>query len=142
MPADGLSVMWRSFRLPTAAASWEESVTRAERERWDYKRLLQHLCESEAPDRRERKMARLLKESGLPDGKTLGHLDEKLLLSKIRRLLPTLLEGHFVERAENLLTFGLPARGKSHFLAALCRELTLRHRYSVLFTLTFKLVQR
>jgi len=100
------------------------------------------LCESEAQDRRERKVARLLHESGLPDGKTLGNLDEKILPAKIRRLLPTLLEGHFVERAENLLAFGLPGRGKTHFLAALGRELILRHRHPVLFMPTFKLVQQ
>lgn len=142
MPAEGLAGLLRSFRLPTMAALWEESVARAEREQWGYQRLLQHLCESEEQDRRERKMQRLLKASGLPAGKTLGNLDEKLLPTPIRRLLPTLLEGHFVERAENLLAFGLPGRGKTHFLAALGRELILRHRYPVLFTPTFKLVQQ
>ena len=124
------------------AGMWAECVARAERENWGYKRLLQHLCESEEQDRRERKMQRLLKASGLPDGKTLGNLDEKLLPAKIQRLLPTLLEGHFVERAENILAFGLPGRGKTHFLAAVGRELILRHRYPVLFTPTFKLVQQ
>jgi DNA replication protein DnaC len=142
MPTDGLALLLRSFRLPTMAEMWAESVARAERENWGYKRLLQHLCESEEQDRRERKMQRLLKESGLPDGKTLGNLDEKLLPTKIQRLLPTLLEGHFVERAENILAFGLPGRGKTHFLAALGRELILRHRHPVLFTSTFKLVQQ
>jgi DNA replication protein DnaC len=141
MPSEGLTGLLRSFRLPTMAAIWQESVAQAERENWGYRRLLQRLCESEEQDRRERKTRRLLKESGLPDGKTLGNLDEKLLPAKIRRLLPTLLEGHFVDRAENLLAFGLPGRGKSHFLAALGRELILRHRYPVLFTPTFKLVQ-
>ncbi len=142
MSTDGLAGLLRSFRLPTMAAMWAESVARAERESWGYQRLLQHLCESEEQDRRERKMQRLLKASGLPDGKTLGNLEEKLLPTKIRRLLPTLLEGHFVERAENILAFGLPGRGKTHFLAALGRELILRHRYPVLFTPTFKLVQQ
>ena len=141
MSAEGLTGLLRSFRLPTMAAIWQESVAQAERENWGYGRLLQRLCESEEQDRRERKMQRLLKESGLPEGKTLGNLDEKILPAKIRRLLPTLLEGHFVDRAENLLAFGLPGRGKSHFLAALGRELILRHRYPVLFTPTFKLVQ-
>jgi DNA replication protein DnaC len=47
-----------------------------------------------------------------------------------------------VDRAENILAFGLPGRGKSHFLAAVARELILRHRYPVLFTSTFKLVQQ
>ncbi len=142
MSAEGLTGLLRAFRLPTIASIWEESITRAERENWGYKRLLQHLCESEAQDRSERKTTRLLHESGLPDGKTLGNLDEKLLPPKIRRLLPTLLEGHFVERAENLLAFGLPGRGKTHFLAALGRELVLRHRYPVLFIPTFRLVQQ
>ena len=141
MSAEGLTGLLRSFRLPTMAAIWQESVAQAERENWGYGRLLQRLCESEEQDRRERKMQRLLKESGLPEGKTLGNLDEKILPAKIRRLLPTLLEGHFVDRAENLLAFGLPGRGKSHFLAALGRELILRHRCPVLFTPTFKLVQ-
>ena len=142
MPSDGLAILLRSFRLPTMAAIWEETLARAERENWGYKRMIQYLCESEEQDRRERKMQRLLKESGLPDGKTLGNLDEKKMPTKIRRLLPTLLEGQFVERAENILAFGLPGRGKTHFLAALGRELILRHRYPVLFVPTFKLVQQ
>ena len=33
-----------------------------------------------------------------------------------RRLLPSLLEGGFVDRAENILAFGLPGRGKSHLV--------------------------
>ena len=142
MSAEGLAGLLRSFHLPTMAAVWEESAARAERENWGYRRFLQQLCESEAQDRRERKRQRLLKGSGLPDGKTLGNLEENLLPAKIRRLLPTLLEGHFVERAENVLAFGLPGRGKSHCLAAVARELILRHGYPVLFTPTFKLVQQ
>jgi DNA replication protein DnaC len=142
MSADPLALAFRSFHLPTMAAIWEQSVERAERENWGYRRLLQHLCESEDQDRRERRVARLLKESGLPNGKTLGNLDERLIPPKIRRLLPSLLEGGFVDRAENVLAFGLPGRGKSHFLAAVARELVLKHRYPVLFTSTFKLVQQ
>jgi DNA replication protein DnaC len=101
-----------------------------------------HLCEAEASDRQERKRERLLRESGLPQGKTLGSLEEGQLPAKVRRQLPTLLEGGFVERAENVLVFGLPGRGKSHFLGALGRELILRHAYAVHFTPTFKLVQQ
>jgi DNA replication protein DnaC len=124
------------------ASVWEECVERAEKENWGYRRLLQFLCESETQDRRERKMSRLLKGSGLPDGKTLGNLEEKLLPAKIRRLLPGLLDGGFVERAENVLVFGLPGRGKSHFLGAIGREMILRYGHPVLYTPTFKLVQQ
>ena len=142
MSTDALALALRSFNLPTMAAIWEPSVERAERENWGYRRLLQHLCESEDQDRRERRVNRLLKESGLPNGKSLGNLDENALPPQIRRVLPSLLEGGFVDRTENVLAFGLPGRGKSHFLAAVGRELILRHRYPVLFTSTFKLVQK
>jgi hypothetical protein len=83
-----------------------------------------------------------LRQSGLPSGKTWGNLQEAQLPAKVRRMLPTLLDGGFVERAENLLVFGLPGRGKTHFLAALGRELVLRHAYTIHFTSTFKLVQQ
>ena len=63
MSADGLAGLLRSFRVPTMAAVWEESAGRAERENWGYRRFLQHLCECEAQDRRERKIQRLLKGS-------------------------------------------------------------------------------
>lgn len=142
MTTDGLPLLLRSFGLTTMAGMWEETLVCAERENWGYARMMRQLCESEAQDRHERRTQRLLKAARLPDGKTLGNLNEKLLPAKLRRLLPTLLEGHFVERAENVLAFGLPGRGKTHFLAALGRELILRHDCTVLFTPTYKLVQQ
>ena len=142
MSADPLSLMLKSFRLPTMAEIFERTMQEAEQQGWGYRKFLQYLCESEAQDRRERKLERLLRQSGLPSGKTLGNLEEAKVPAKVRRMLPSLLDGGFVERTENVLAFGLPGRGKSHFLAALGKELILRHNYAVLFTPTFKLVQQ
>ena len=142
MSADPLEMLLRSFKLPTMAARYAEALGSAEEQNWGYRRFLQHLCEAEAADRQERKRERLLKQSGLPAGKTFGSLDESKLPLKIRRQWPTLLEGGFIERAENLIAFGLPGRGKTHCLAALSRELILRHGYAVLFISTYKLVQQ
>jgi DNA replication protein DnaC len=142
MSTDPLAMLLRSFKLPTMAGRYAETLASAEEQNWGYRRFLQHLCEAEAADRQERKRERLLKQSGLPAGKTFGTLDESKLPVKIRRQLPTLLEGGFVERAENLIAVGLPGRGKTHCLAALGRELILRHGYAVLFTSTYKLVQQ
>jgi DNA replication protein DnaC len=50
------------------------------------------------------------------------------------------MEGGFVSRSTNILAFGLPGRSKIHSLAALGRELILRHSLRVLFRPTFKLV--
>ena len=135
-------MLLRSFRLPTMAACYAQTLAQAEEGNWGYRKFLLHLCEAEAADRKERKRDRLLKESGLPAGKTLGTLDENKLPLKIRRQWSTLLDGGFVDRAENVIAFGLPGRGKTHFLATLGRELILRHEHSVLFTPTFRLVQQ
>lgn len=142
MASDTLEMMFREFRLPTMAARCAEMLQNAETQNWGYRKLLLQLCEAEAADRRERKRERLLRESNLPAGKTLGTLQEKLVPAKVRRQMPTLLEGGFLDRAENVLVFGLPGRGKTHFLCALGRELILRHARSVYFTPTFKLVQQ
>jgi DNA replication protein DnaC len=48
--------------------------------------------------------------------------------------------GDFLDRAENILCFGLPGRGKTHAAAALGHAL-VRRGHSVLFTPTFRLVQ-
>ena len=141
MSVESLEMLFREFCLPTMAARCAEMIQSAEAQNWGYRKLLVQLCEAEAADRRERRQQRLLRESKLPSGKTLGNLEEGQLPAKVRRQLPTLLEGGFVERAENLLVLGLPGRGKTHFLCALGRELVLRRGYAVYFTPTFKLVQ-
>jgi DNA replication protein DnaC len=119
---------------------YEAVMQRAEKEGWSHRQALRHLCESEAVERAQRRTERLLAESGLPEAKTLSTLDEALLPVKVRRQLPALIEGGFADRAVNVLAFGLPGRGKTHFLAALGRELILRHGKRVLFRPAFKLV--
>ena len=142
MSTDSLEMLFREFCLPTFATRFAEMLQLAEAQNWGYRKLLLQLCEAEAADRRERKRQRLLRESKLLSGKTLGNLEEAQLPARVRRQLPTLLEGGFIERAENLLVFGLPGRGKTHFLCALGRELILRHGMAICFTPTFKLVQQ
>lgn len=137
---DPTVMLLRSFNLTTMAGQYEEVMRRAEKEGWSHRQVVRHLCESEAIERAQRRTARLLAESGLPETKTISSLDEGLLPPKVRRQLPALIEGNFVERAVNVLAFGLPERGKTHFLAALGRELILRHSKRVLFRPAFKLV--
>lgn len=138
--SDPTVMLLRSFFLTTMAGQYESVMRRAEKEGWSHREVLRHLCESEAAERGHRRTARLLADSGLPETKTLSTLDEKLLPAKVRRQLPALIEGGFVDRAVNVLAFGLPGRGKTHFLAALGRELILRHGKRVLFLPAFKLV--
>ena len=131
----------RALKLPSFVLHHAELTSRAEREGWSFNQFLKELVELELDERQARRIQRLRKRSGLAPDKTLATLNLSRLPAKIRRQLPTLCEGGFVERAENILAFGLPGRGKTHLLSAIGHELVQRG-YSVLFVPTFKLVQR
>ena len=141
MSASGVSVLLRSLKLPGFVRAYSEVAHQAEREGWSFERYLHHLTEIEVEDRRCRRIERLLRQSGLPHDKTLSTLDLSRLPAAARRSVPTLCEGGFVDRAENLLAFGLPGRGKTHLVCAIGHEL-LQRGYEVLFVPAFKLVQR
>lgn len=140
-PHHGLSIMLRTLKLPTFAAMHEQVALRGDRDGWTLGQSLRHLCELEIEARRQRKIERLLKAADLPHDKTLATLDIRRWSTKVQRQLPALCEGDFLNRAENLLVFGLPGRGKSHLCAAIGYELVRRGR-SVHFTSTAMLVQR
>jgi DNA replication protein DnaC len=138
---DDTDVLLRSLCLPAFVAYRKDVAAKAEKGGWSFDQFLHHLAELEAEERKRRKTERILKRSGLPTGKTLASLDPARLPVAVRRQLPVLCEGGFVEHAENLLTFGLPGRGKTHLVCAIGHELVLRG-YDVLFVPAFKLVQR
>ena len=133
--------MLRELNLAGVGACYVEAASRGEKEGWTFERFLHHLAEVEVEQRRQRRMERVLKAAKLPAGKTLATLNQDLLPVKVRRQLSTLIEGGFVDRGENLLTFGLPGRGKTHLVCALGAELVQRG-YTVHFTPAYALVQR
>ena len=140
--ADSTAMMLRSLRLPAIQREYGNLAKQAESSNWGFEQYLKVLLELEMSERAERRIERLLKRSGLPEGKNLATLDQKLLPVQVRRQIPVLVDGGFVERAENILAFGLPGRGKTHLLAAIARELVMRKGYAVLFTSTHRLVEQ
>jgi DNA replication protein DnaC len=137
----GLAMLLKALKLPSFVASYEELARQAERDGWTHMEYLRRLVELEGTERRQRRIERLRKGSGLPEDKTIGSLKVEKLPPKVRRQLPALCEGGFVYRAENVLAFGLPGRGKTHLVAAIGHELVERG-YAVLFVATYRLVQR
>jgi DNA replication protein DnaC len=131
----------KSLRLPSLGDVLTETLARAQRESWSLETCLLHLLESEVEGRRRRRIERLLQQSQLPPGKTLAQFDQSRLPVRIRRLLPQLQTGDFVDRCQNLLFFGLPGTGKTHCAAGVGHALVQTGR-SVLFLPTFKLVGR
>lgn len=126
------------FKLPMCAA---EIVPRLSQAGHDQALpTLLHVLEAELEERGQRRCERLLKASRLPAGKTFETLDDSRLPRPVVARLHELAHGEFLDRADNVLCFGLPGRGKTHAAAALGHALT-RNGFSVLFTPTFRLVQ-
>lgn len=138
---ESLPVLLKGLKLPAFVKHYREIARQAEQHGLGFEDYLGHLAELEVEERRRRRTERALKESNLPPGKTLATLDLSRLPAPVRRQVPTLCEGGFVERAENLLAFGLPGRGKTHLIAAIGYELITRG-YRVLFTPAYQLVQQ
>ena len=140
-PLAALVILLRALKLPTIARHAEEVAQLAEREGWTFIRYLHHIVELEVHERRRRRIERNLRQSELPTDKTLATLKRSRLPAKVAKMLPTLCEGGFVGRGDNLLAFGLPGRGKTHLVCAIGHEL-IHRGYRVLFVATFALVQR
>ena len=140
-PLERIRLQCRTLGLPTLAAVAEELVATAVRENWSLEAFAAELLGHELEGRRQHRVERLTQEARLPPGKTLTTLDQHRLPLRIRRLLPELCSGAFVDRADNVLLFGLPGRGKTHVAAAVAHELVQRGR-RVLFTPTYALTAR
>lgn len=129
----------KTLGLPSIAQVAAETISLAQQEDWPLETFLLHLLEQEVNGRQHRRIERLLKQSRLPAGKTLSTFDQRRLPLRIRRQIPALCQGSFINRAENILLFGLPGTGKTHFAAALGYE-WVQNDFSLLFIPTFKLV--
>jgi DNA replication protein DnaC len=140
MSAQSLGLLLRSLNLSAFVVHYRDAADTAQRQGWEPLAYLQYLTEIEVETRRQRRIERLLKSSHLPNGKTLGTLDLNRLPQKVQRQLPSLCSGDFLDRAENILAFGLPGRGKTHVLSAIGHELVNKGR-SVLFVPAHRLVQ-
>ena len=141
MGAQTLELRLKAFRLPSFVAQYAPLAERAVREGWDPVQYLDELAAVEASERRERRMARLLRASKLPRDKTLSTLDMQRFPAPMRSQLNRLKNGEFLEGATNVCIFGNPGTGKTHTMAALGHELVRQGR-SVLFTAVSSLVER
>ena len=130
--SESLVILLRALKLPTIARHAAEVAAKAEREGWSFEQNLHHLVELEIQERHRKRIVRNLKASDLPREKTMATLKRRLP-AKVAKRVPTLCEGGFLARGQNVLAFGLPGRGKTHLICAIGHELITRG-YRVLFT--------
>jgi DNA replication protein DnaC len=136
--AERFQELCTAFKLPTVARETYQRFVDAEYA--DAMEALVEVFEMEAQERRERRVDRLKRASCLPPAKTFDTLDLKRLPNKLVHTLRELAHGAFVDRADNILAFGLPGVGKTHAACAVGHALISSGR-SVLYQPTFRLVQ-
>ena len=121
----GLQQRLKELHLPTMRECCLSEADLARQESLTYEQYLFELAE---------------RESKLPLEKSMGTFDKKRLPAKLNAHVDTLLEGSFMDRAENVLAFGNPGSGKTHLLCAIALELVESGR-CILFTPGNLLVQ-
>lgn len=131
----------KDLRLPCIRECWEETIQLATKESMSYESFLSVLLGRECELRKIKRIERLLKESGLPLEKSMDNFDLKRLPMKIVQQVKALLEGSFLNRNENVLSFGNPGSGKTHLLCGLGQELIRRYEKRVLYVMCGDLVQ-
>lgn len=110
---ESLPVLLRALRLPSFVEHFEELAEQAEKQGWSCIEYLRQLAQLEIEDRRTRRIARNLRQSVLPAQKTLDRFDRSRLSTTLKHQVAALCTGEFLSRAENVLAFGLPGRGKA-----------------------------
>ncbi len=136
-----LRAMLRTLRLPAMADHFADLALKAVKGGLTHEAFLYEVVQCEVTQREERRIARLLHQSVLPQEKTFRTLQLERFPPLVRQQLESLRGGGFLEEAVNVLAVGKPGTGKSHLAAAVGHELIVQgHR--VLWTPTATLVQR
>ena len=135
-----LTAYLQELHLPAIRSSWEDAAHTAEQETLSYGQFLLEVTAKECQARRNNRIDRLRRESGLPLEKTLQCFDLKRLPQKAARQMKALLDGGFLDRKENILVFGKPGVGKTHLLCGIAQELIQSGR-QMRFTTCSLLVQ-
>jgi DNA replication protein DnaC len=130
----------KQLHLPAVQECYQDYAHQARQESLGHEQYLLTVMEHECHVRRMNRINRFMRESRLPLEKSLAQFERDRLPRAVAMQLPSLLEGTFLDRNENVLAFGTPGSGKTHLLCAIAQELVQQER-RVLFTSASMLVQ-
>ncbi len=136
-----LRTMLRTLHLSGMADNYGDLALKAAAAHLTYETYLAEVVQCECVLREQRRIARLLRQSGLPADKTFRTLQLDRFPLVIQQQVEHLRGGTFTADAVNIVAAGKPGVGKSHLLAALGHELILQGK-AVLWTSTATLVQQ
>jgi len=111
------------LNVPCSSEALDAAMARAEREGLSHLEFLHLLIAEQAAQRRERSIARRLREGGLHQAKTLATFDWQFNAKAIDRArIEDLASGQFIRRRENLVLAGQSGVGKSHIIQAVGQQ--------------------
>lgn len=123
MKPTNIESMMKQLHLPGMRSTYQELCDIARKENLSHEAFLESLLEQECITRRNNKIERLIRNSGIRAEKCRDTFDMNRLPKKILSRVNRLWDGDFLSRCENVLCFGNPGSGKSHLLSALGLEL-------------------
>ncbi len=103
------------------AGAFEELAMKAAKEKLTHEAFLYELVSTECEQREERKIARLLQRSGLPEEKTFRTLRMESFPLVARQQIERLKCGEFVDAAMNVIAVGRSGVGKTHLAVGIGR---------------------
>jgi len=130
----------KELSLSHALKCYSNIADEARGESLGYEEFLLQVMRAESEGRRQKRIARYLKQSHLHLEKTMDSFDIKRLPMKVAHQVKTLLEGGFLDHHENLLVFGNPGSGKTHLVSGIAHELIKKDR-RIYFTSCAMLLQ-
>jgi len=130
-----------TLRIPLEGASLDEVLSRAEKENLSHLHFLDLLLGTQADARRERAVARRIREARFADTKTLEGFDWQFNPKAFDRVqIEELATGDFIRRCNNLIIVGWSGIGKSHIIQAVGRAACARG-YRVRYITSAELLQ-
>ena len=111
-----------TLKVPLSAAQLDAVLARAERERMSHLEVVHRLIAEQAQQRRERAIARRIKEACFRDAYTLADFDWEFNAKAINRVqIEELATGAFIGRQDNLVMVGQSGVGKSRIVESVGR---------------------
>lgn len=136
-----LPLQLKALKLSSFNMHWQDSSEIAIKSNWTYSQYLSYLCDLEIQKREQNRLVRRIKESSLPNGKTLSNFNFKTNKSINSAQINAFAEtDSWIKQANNIIVFGPSGVGKTHIAAAIgYRQIELGNK--VKFFQTSHLVQ-
>jgi DNA replication protein DnaC len=131
---------FETLRIPVELPALDELLARAEKESLSHLRFLDLLLGSQADARRERAVARRIRDAHFAENKTLEGFNRDFNPKAFDRVqVEELATGDFIRRRTNLILVGWSGVGKSHIIQALGQKACV-HGYRVLYRTSAQLL--